>query len=89
MRSRLRRLEQAARKDYISIPQEDGSVAKFPPRAAWEAMLNISARRGAGDDAPPEHRLLLAARNSSDALWSNSLYTERVDPYQVVEDLSE
>jgi hypothetical protein len=73
----------------IEIPLEDGSVAKFPQKACKEAFGNVMNRRGAGDDAPPEHPLCVAARNSSDSWWSSSFYAEAVDPYKLIEDLSE
>ncbi len=38
------------------------------------AFLNLTDRMGAGEDVPPEHPLIAAARNSSDARWANSLY---------------
>jgi hypothetical protein len=45
---------------------------------------------GAGEDAPPEHPLLEAARNSSDPLWSQSVYAEDPDEWiEPIEDLSE
>jgi hypothetical protein len=31
-------------------------------------------RMGAGGDAPPEHPLIAAARNSSESKWANSIY---------------
>jgi hypothetical protein len=41
MRGRLRRLERAAKANYISIPQQDGPPKQFPPSAALEAFLTI------------------------------------------------
>jgi len=37
---------------------------------------------GAGEDAAPEHPLLEAARNSSDPLWSQSVYAEDPDEWK-------
>ncbi len=58
----------------ITIAQQDGTVAKFPPSDLKAAYLNLVARMGAGASAPPEHPLLEAARNSSDPKWSGSLF---------------
>jgi len=46
---------------------------------------------GAGEDAPPEHPLIAAARNSSDPEWANSVYAIEDPAAHVapVEDLSE
>jgi hypothetical protein len=86
----LRRLERAARADMIEIPQQDGTVKRFPPSAGMEAFSNWMDRLGAGDDAPPEHPLIAAARNSSDPKWSKSFYTANDDSWtDPVEDLSE
>jgi hypothetical protein len=70
MRGRLRRLEQAAKALYISIPQPSGSPAKFPRSAAREAFL-ANVRRLRGEEVP-EHPLSTAAANSSDAVWRES-----------------
>ena len=46
---------------------------------------------GAGENAPPEHSLLAAARNSSDPYWSQGMYAIN-DPdewVKLVPDLSE
>ena len=48
-------------------------------------------RIGAGEDAPPEHPLMEAARNSSEAKWAGSFFAAN-DPeewVQPTEDLSE
>jgi hypothetical protein len=76
MRRRLRALERLARFDCIRIPLEGGGVAEFPRRAATDAFLNVYDRLGAGEDAPPEHPLCEAARNSTDAYWRNSFYAD-------------
>jgi hypothetical protein len=91
LRGRIKRLERNARGVMIEIPRHDGTVKRFPQAAAREAFLNGMDRMGAGEDAPPEHPLMAAARNSSDAMWANSFYAldhpERwTEP---VEDLSE
>jgi hypothetical protein len=48
-------------------------------------------RLGAGDDAPPEHPMIAAVRNSSEPKWQNSLWAAN-DPEEwlkPVPDLSE
>ncbi len=90
MRRRLHKLERTAKRGYIRIPLEDGTVAEFPPHAAADAYLNVCERLGAGEDAPPEHPLCAAARNSSDKWWRESVYAP--DPEEItapIEDLSE
>jgi hypothetical protein len=88
---RLRGLELAAEGEMIAIPQLDGTVKRFPQTAGMDAFLNLMDRMGAGEDAPPEHPLIAAARNSSEPKWANSIYAVEdpgawTDP---VEDLSE
>jgi hypothetical protein len=91
LKSRLQRLERIAREEMIEIPQRDGTVAHFPARAGWDAFMNLMDRLGAGEDAPPEHPLIEAVRNTTDPEWSRSVLAvndpeEWVEP---VEDLSE
>jgi hypothetical protein len=91
LKSRLQWLERIAREDMIEIPQRDGSVALFPARAGWDAFMNLMDRLGAGEDAPPEHPLIEAVRNTTDPEWSRCVLAvndpeEWVEP---VEDLSE
>jgi hypothetical protein len=91
LKSRLQWLERIAREDMIEIPQRDGSVARFPARAGWDAFKNLMDRLGAGEDAPPEHPLIEAVRNTTDPEWSRCVLAvndpeEWVEP---VEDLSE
>ena len=74
LRDRIKRAERAARGEEIQIPQRDGTVARFPESAGKEAYANWLDRLGAGEDAPPEHPLLRAVRNSSDPEWLNSAY---------------
>jgi hypothetical protein len=88
-RGRLTRLERLAEGEMIAIPQQDGTVAKFPPSAAKDAYLNLMARMGAGEDAPAEHPLMEAARNSTDGWWSTSLYATDGDLTAPIPDLSE
>ena len=66
-------------------------MARFPQSAGMDAYINWFDRMGAGEDAPPEHPLLVAARNSSDPFWSEGIYAGN-DPdewVKPIEDLSE
>ena len=89
MRAKLRRLERLAEGNVVSIPQRDGTVKRFPESAIEDAYLNLCARMGAGDDAPPEHPLLEAARNSTDPEWSGSIFATAENATAPFEDLSE
>ena len=91
LKDRLRHLERKGAEALITIPQKDGSIKRFPPCAFEEAFLCAMARIGAGEDAPPRHPLLEAARNSSDPRWRESYFSD-IDYEGVtepVEDLSE
>jgi hypothetical protein len=91
IRNRLRHLEAEAEGGMIAIPQRDGTVRRFPSGTDKEAFVNLMDRLGAGEDAPPEHPMLAAVRNSSDPEWIASFYFVE-DPEEVtrvVEDLSE
>ncbi|MDP8951918.1 MAG: hypothetical protein M3N18_06735 [Actinomycetota bacterium] len=85
----MRRLERLAEGNVVSIPQPGGTVRRFPEGAIKDAYLNLCARMGAGGDAPPEHPLLEAARNSTATEWSGSIFATDVDATAPVEDLSE
>jgi hypothetical protein len=90
MRNWLKRLERLRRDDGYTLPQRDGSVKHFPEHELIEAYRSLYGRLGAGADAPPEHPMLGAARNSSDSEWATSPLAE--DPglwTRPVEDLSE
>jgi hypothetical protein len=89
MKARIGSLEKRARQHAVEIPQEDGTVAKFPWSAAADAYVNLMARLGAGEEAPPEHPLLAAARNSSDPWWRSSVYAADEDITAPIPDLSE
>jgi hypothetical protein len=89
LRGKLGRLERLAEGELITIPQRDGTVAKFAPSAAKDAYLNLMARMGAGADAPSEHPLMEAARNSSDPKWSGSFYATDGDVTAPIEELFE
>jgi hypothetical protein len=90
LKDRLRKLERNAEEEMIAIPQRDGTVRRFPPEAGMEAFMNHMDRLGAGQNAPPEHPLIEAARNSSDARWLRSVYVDDPDEWvRPVEDLSE
>ncbi len=71
MRNRLSRLERATEGFfYISIPQRDGTTARFPSDAFLQAWV-VSTRRLCGEDIP-KHPLSIAAENSSDPEWSTN-----------------
>jgi hypothetical protein len=91
LRDRLRRLEEEAEGEMLIIPQQDGTVKRFPPGAGKDAFMNFMDRLGAGEDAPPEHPLIEAARNSSESKWAGSFFAvEDPDEWiKPVEDLSE
>jgi hypothetical protein len=91
LRSWLKRLERDAREEMIEILQQDGTVKRFPQSAGMDAFINFMDRMGAGEEAPPEHPMLAAVRNSSDPKWTNSIYAVE-DPeahVRPIEDLSE
>ncbi len=81
LRGWLKRLEHAARGEFIEIPLEDGTVARFPQSTAAEAFLCMCEGR--------DHPLLVAARNSPDTKWSESIYSTVPVDRSEVEDLSE
>ncbi len=90
LRAFVKRLERLSEGKMIVIPQRDRTVKKFPQSAAREAFINLMDRMGAGEDAPPEHPLIAAARNSSEPEWANSVYAiEDLAHVAPVEDLSE
>ena len=66
LKARLRRVEAELTGQMICIRQRDGTVRRFPPGAGEAALLNFIDRVGAGEDAPPEHPLMEATRNSSE-----------------------
>ena len=88
-KDKLRRLELLAEGDMLIIPQQDGPPARFPQSSIAAALLNFFERLGAGEDAPPEHPLLEAARNSSDARWCRSFFGINEDVTAPIADLSE
>ena len=81
LRSWVRRLEKDAQGEMIEIPQNDGTVARFPQSVAAEAFLSLCERR--------DHPLLQAARNSSDPSFSGGVYATDPTEMRNVEDLSE
>jgi hypothetical protein len=91
IKGRLKRLERLAEGEMLIIPQQDGTVARFPQSAAADAYVNFFDRLGAGEDAPPEHPLIEAACNSSDPEWRGSFFAvEDPDEWtKPVQDLSE
>ena len=63
-------LEQAAKRNYVSISQPEGLPARFPPSATKEAFMRNLARLK-GEDVP-EHPLSTAAAIYSDSRWRGS-----------------
>ena len=67
LRSWIERLERDSRDEEIVIPQQDGTVAKFPADAALEAFGREAARFRAihrGEDPGEAHPLTVAKRNA-------------------------
>ena len=69
-----RRLHVLEETDMLSIPQIDGTPARFPRSAYVEAFTCCMARLKGGTDIPPRHPLVVAARNSSDKAWRESFF---------------
>jgi len=91
MKPSLRRLEGAAEGEMIVIAQRDGTAKRFLPEAYKEAFMNHMDRLGAGEDAPSEHPLIEAVRDSGNLEWSNSFFAT-ADPEEWIKpvpDLSE
>jgi hypothetical protein len=92
LRDKVKRLERASREEFFEIPQKDGTVARFPKSEGIVAYINWFDRMGAGEDAPPEHPLITAIRNTSDPYWRNTFWLACEDPDEWVKpipDLSE
>ena len=88
LRGRLLRLEREAEGEMVHVPQEDGTMKRFPQSALQESFMT-NMKRLRGEDVPP-HPLGLAAAESPDPEWSRSLYSaEWTDIVAPVEDLSE
>ena len=91
IRDGLRKPEEDAAAQMLVIPQKDGTVKRFPPDTGIDAYINFMDRLGTGEDAPPEHPLIEAARNSSDPKWLHSFFAME-DPDEWIKpipDLSE
>ena len=91
LRDQLRHLRRAAEGEMIAIPQKDGPPKMFTEQDMKDAFVNMVDRAGAGEDAPPEHPVLIAVRNASDPAWINSFYFMKNPEQhtQPVEDLSQ
>ena len=88
LRNRLRRLEREAEGGMVFVPQEDGTVKRFPQGALQESFV-MNMKRLRGEDAKP-HPLGVAAARSPDPEWHKSFYSAGwVDVVRPVEDLSE
>ncbi len=78
LRGKLKRLEREARGEMLEVPQQGGTLERFPRSAAPEALLALIDGR--------DHPLAQAARNSPAPEWSRSFYSS--SPMGEVEDLS-
>jgi len=87
LKDRLRRLERDAGGGMVSIPQRDGTPARFPATALQEAFL-INTRRLRGEAVPP-HALAVAAAQSPDLEWARSAFADFAATVAEPEDLSE
>ena len=88
LKDRLRRLERDAGGGTVSIPQRDGTVARFPEAALQDAFL-VNMQRLRGENVGP-HPLGVAAAQSSDPGWSRCIYSAGwVEIVKPPEDLSE
>ncbi len=87
LKDKLKCLEPAAEGGLVEIPQQDGTVKRFPPADLEAAFINECSRLR-GEDLPV-HPLTLAARHSSEARWRNSALAEMHVASEEVEDLSE
>lgn len=90
LRDRLKRLERGAAGGMVSIPQKNGTTAKFPAAHALDAFLSSMERLRAhhlGEEVPEEHPLTKAARASSDPAWHGSFFA--LAPDDEARDLSE
>jgi hypothetical protein len=72
------------------IPQVDGTTVYATEADLKAAYANVMDRLGAGEDAPEEHWLLEAVRNSSDPHWLGTAYhvEDPEEHIQPIEDLS-
>ena len=68
LKGRVEKLGRDSKRQMI-VPQKDGGVARLPRSEYAKAYKNAWDRLGAGVNAPPEHPLITAARNSSDPKW--------------------
>jgi len=76
----------------ITIPQKDGSIARFPQSALEEAYLtnmDFLHARADGEEPPEPHPLQLALQNARHReLWHDT-FTDLIEDTGPVEDLSE
>jgi hypothetical protein len=70
LRARMRRLERAAEEEMVVIPQQDGTVRRFPADVVFpEAFLHETGRWKAahrGEPVPERHPLIDALRKAKD-----------------------
>ncbi len=94
LRDRLRRLQRMAEGPIVGIPQQDGTVSRFPERDLGPAFVDALDRelgkKGLrSDPEQPEHPLCTAARNTSAPQWRNGLYVADRPEVPIPADLSE
>jgi hypothetical protein len=77
----LRHLEEQAQGEMIIVPQQDGTVARFPTEDCMEALLALIDGR--------DHLLAEAVRDSSVPSWQASFYNALPIDRSKVPDLSE
>ncbi len=87
LREQQRRLRREARGELVEMPQQDGTVKRFPSSELGVAFTN-ECRRLRREDLPV-HPLTRAVSNSSDPEWHNSGFAEFHVAGEEVEDLSE
>jgi hypothetical protein len=70
LRARMRRLERAAEEEMVVIPQQDGTVRRFPADVVFpEAFIHETGRWRAayrGETVPERHPLIDALRKAKD-----------------------
>ena len=92
LRNRLKRLERVSKAEMVSIPQLDGSIARFPRSALKEAFLrnmDFLHARANGEEPPEPHPLQLALWNAAQPEPWHETYYDLIEDSGPVEDLSE
>jgi hypothetical protein len=90
LRNEMWRMIAKVQGNLYQIPQVDGTTVYATEADLKAAYVNVCDRLGAGEDAPEEHWLLEAVRNSNDPEWLRTAYHVE-DPEEhtkPIEDLS-